>query len=64
MAPLVERQDPVAGGEGAGLVVPGARVAGDAVEQDEGRRRRLAPFGVVKPLTLQDDRSILMHIEF
>jgi len=30
----------------------------------EGRRRRLAPFGVVKPLTLQDDRSILMHIEF
>jgi len=64
MAPLVEGQNAIARSEGTRLLVPGARVAGDAVEHDEGGRRRLAPFRVVKPLALQDDRSIPMHIEF
>ena len=39
-------------------------MAGDAVEHEEGGRCRRAPFGVVKPLALQDDDPIGMHAKF
>jgi len=60
---LVEREDAVARGEGARLVVPGAGVAGDPVEQHDRGRRGVSPFGVVKPLAVQRERSIVVDTE-
>ena len=54
---LVQRQHAVAGRQQTGFVVPGAGVPRDAVQHDDGRRRRRAPLRVVVTPSLQRDES-------
>ena len=58
---LVEHDDVEAAGQQAGLVVPRAGVAGDAMEEDHRRRRRRAPLGVMEALAVQDDGPVGVH---
>ncbi len=56
----VECQDAVAGGERARLVVPGAGVARDPVEEHDRGGGGGAPVQEMKPLTMQHERSIVV----
>ena len=60
MAAGVECQDAVAGGERARLVVPGAGVARDPVEEHDRGGGGGAPVQEMKPLTMQHERSIVV----
>ena len=58
MAPLVEREDPPAGHEPLGQMVPHARVAGDAVQEDDRRRVRRAPVQIMQRDAVDADGAL------
>ena len=58
VAALVERDDAPPRGELRGEAVPGPGVAGDAVEEHEGRSAGIAPLDVVEVDAVDVDRSV------
>ena len=58
VAALVERDDVPPRDEPGGEAVPGPGVAGDAVEEHEGRSAGIAPFDVVEIDAVDVDRSV------
>ena len=58
VAPLIEREHAPAGHEALGQVVPDARVAGDPVEQDDGRRVRRPPVEIVQGDAVDPDGAL------
>jgi hypothetical protein len=58
VAALIEREHAAAGQEALGQMVPDARVAGDPVEQDDGRRVRRSPVEIVEREAVDPDGAL------